>query len=108
MTKHGSDNLSVVKHSPDLQVVKETDDEHNGDREEPEADTLETDHLLQLHVVLVDGHAVDLPLLHLLEHFVQVLHRCVNLATVFCLRDVRHIRQLNAFKVHDVEVLGLV
>lgn len=65
-----SDNFAVVQHPLYLEVVEEADDQDYRNGEEPKAYRFERYHFLQLHVVLINGHGVLLPLLYLLEHFV--------------------------------------
>ena len=94
-----------MKHPLDLQVVQETNDQDHRNREEPKADRLKRDHLLQLHAVLVDHHGVLLPLLDLLEHFIQGLHQRVDVLAVLLGGNVVDIRELNALQKHDHEGL---
>lgn len=74
-----SNNLSIMQNSLNFQIVEEADYKHNSYGKKAETYRFEGDHFLQLHVVLVYGHAVVFSLFYLLEYFVYVLYCSVDL-----------------------------
>lgn len=88
--------------------MQETNNKDNSDGQEPKSNALETDHFLKFHIILINCHAVDLSFLNLLKNFIQILNSCINFLAVFCFRDECNIRELDSFKINEVEVLSFV
>lgn len=76
----------------DLKIVQETYYKHNSNRKKTKANRFKRNHFLQLHIILVDGHAVKLSFTDFLEHFIDIFDCFIDLFAVLLSRDIPHIR----------------